>query len=44
MIIFASNNKGKIEESGTHEEMMAINGLYTKMFNTQRSLYEREDK
>lgn len=34
-------NHGRIEESGTHEEMMNLNGLYAKMFNTQKSLYEK---
>lgn len=34
-------NHGRIEESGTHEEMMKLNGLYAKMFNTQKSLYEK---
>lgn len=35
-------DKGRIVESGTHEEMIHINGLYAKMFNTQKSLYQKE--
>lgn len=34
-------NHGRIEECGTHEEMMKLDGLYAKMFNTQKSLYEK---
>lgn len=36
-------NKGKIEEFGTHEELMNKGGLYSKMFNTQKSLYEKQE-
>lgn len=35
-------NKGRIEESGTHQEMLALGGLYTKMFNTQKELYQKK--
>jgi len=34
-------DKGKIIEKGTHEEMMKKNGLYSKMFNTQKNLYAK---
>lgn len=36
-------NKGRIEESGNHLELLEKNGLYAKMFNTQKSLYEKND-
>ncbi len=31
--------KGKIRERGMHEELMGKNGMYCKMFNTQRNKY-----
>ena len=34
-------DKGRIVEKGTHEEMMNKNGLYAKMFNTQKNLYAK---
>src|SRR5690554_4544911 len=34
-------DKGRIVEKGTHEEMMKKNGLYSKMFNTQKNLYAK---
>lgn len=34
-------NRGQIQESGTHQELLDANGLYAKMFQTQKSLYEK---
>ena len=31
---------GKIIESGSHNELMILNGLYKKMFSAQRSWYK----
>ena len=30
---------GKIVEMGTHSELMKQNGVYNKMFNSQKKLY-----
>lgn len=38
MIILLEN--GKITEQGTHEELMALNGLYARMYRTQTELGE----
>jgi ATP-binding cassette subfamily B protein len=35
-------DQGRIAERGTHDELMARNGLYTRMFESQRSWYEVE--
>ncbi|MDR0443532.1 MAG: ABC transporter ATP-binding protein/permease [Treponema sp.] len=40
---------GKIEESGTHDELMQTDGIYSKMFNAQKQWYApsgrtREDR
>lgn len=35
-------DNGKIKESGTHQELMQMNGQYALMFNTQKHLYEEE--
>lgn len=37
-IIFLKN--GKVIESGTHEELMLLNGEYSQMFNVQSRLYK----
>lgn len=37
-IIFVFDN-GKVVESGTHDSLMALDGLYCRMFNTQASKY-----
>lgn len=34
---------GKIEEIGTHEELLAKNGLYKQMYESQRKYYMEED-
>ena len=36
--------KGQIMEEGTHDELMALDGDYCKMFNTQKSLYEKQNQ
>lgn len=35
---------GKIVEQGTHDYLLSINGVYSKLFNEQKKLYENEDK
>jgi len=33
-------NDGKIEEAGTHNELMKTDGIYSKMFNAQKQWYK----
>jgi len=33
-------DNGKIVEKGSHEELMSMNGIYAKMYDSQRSWYE----
>ena len=35
-------DKGSIIESGSHSELMALNGKYTEMFSLQASNYNKE--
>ncbi len=39
ILVFA---KGRLTESGTHDELMALNGEYSEMFNLQASGYREE--
>ena len=32
-------NDGKISESGTHDELAALGGLYAKLYNLQKEKY-----
>ncbi|QSX07220.1 ABC transporter ATP-binding protein [Sedimentibacter sp. zth1] len=41
-ILFMKN--GEIIESGTHNELMSLNGEYAKMFNIQAHYYQKEVK
>lgn len=36
-------NGGKIEESGTHDELMRTDGIYSQMFNAQKQWYAKKD-
>lgn len=35
-------DKGKVVESGTHEQLVSMNGIYSNIFNLQRSVQEDE--
>ena len=35
---------GKIAESGTHDELMALNGEYAHLFEVQSKYYRSEEK
>ncbi len=37
-------DNGRIAETGTHEELMALNGLYAQFFNEQAQWYVTEVK
>lgn len=39
--IFVINN-GKIEEVGTHDELMKTDGIYSRMFNAQKQWYKHD--
>jgi len=34
---------GKIEETGTHDELMKTDGIYSRMFNAQKQWYHKND-
>lgn len=36
-------DRGQLRESGTHESLMALNGLYSKLYLTQKGMYVDED-
>jgi len=38
-VLFVLEN-GVIAETGTHDELMAVNGIYSEMFKSQRSWYD----
>ncbi|NLD87180.1 MAG: ABC transporter ATP-binding protein [Clostridiales bacterium] len=40
--IFVIQN-GKIEEDGTHEELMKTDGVYSRMFNSQKQWYKHDN-
>ena len=42
-VLFVLDN-GVIAETGTHEALMAENGIYAGMFNSQRSWYENDER
>ncbi len=33
--------EGKVQESGTHEELMQAGGLYAQMFEAQKQWYQK---
>ena len=33
---------GKIAESGSHEELMQTDGIYSRMFNAQKQWYQKD--
>ena len=33
---------GRVAESGTHDELLATNGIYARIFKEQRKLYQEE--
>jgi ATP-binding cassette subfamily B protein len=35
---------GKVAEAGTHEDLMRIDGIYSRMFNAQKQWYVPEGK
>ena len=35
--------KGSIRESGSHDELIKLNGIYNEMFTTQKKLYQKEE-
>jgi len=35
---------GKIAEAGTHDELMQMDGIYSRMFNAQKQWYQRNGK
>jgi len=35
---FQSNNEGEIVERGSHNELLKLNGLYSKLYNMQFNL------
>lgn len=34
-------NSSEIVEDGTHEQLLALNGIYAKMYREQAELYDR---
>ena len=41
--IFVIHN-GKIEEIGTHDELMKTDGIYSRMFNAQKQWYKHDSQ